>query len=181
MKGTLHCIDPLTLEELYRNDISEFGCDIYSVTGVGDTLYFVPMLTAQDTFNQVVCAYNISTEEIRAIKFSDDVFHIFLNGDQRAGFHKIVAAICYQVFHGLPGFWKKLHLIEDDDRLASFKDDTVYGLQLEENEIQVRQVIEQGFYSGGGPVEVNQQVGGVFVPCKFLDDCRLADTPGPLD
>ena len=82
MKGTLHCLDPITLEELHRIDISEFGCDVYSVTGVGDILYFVPMVTAQDTFNQVVCAYDISTEEISAIKFSDDVFHI-LNADDK--------------------------------------------------------------------------------------------------
>ena len=82
MKGTLHCLDPITLEELHRIDISEFGCDVYSVTGVGDILYFVPMVTAQDTFNQVVCAYDISTEEISAIKFSDDVFHI-LNVDDK--------------------------------------------------------------------------------------------------
>ena len=78
----MHCLDPITLEELHRIDISEFGCDVYSVTGVGDILYFVPMVTAQDTFNQVVCAYDISTEEISAIKFSDDVFHI-LNVDDK--------------------------------------------------------------------------------------------------
>ena len=79
---TLHCLDPITLEELKRIDISEFGCDVYSVTGVGDTLYFAPMVTSQDTFNQIVCAYDISTEEISTIKFSDDVFHL-LNMDDK--------------------------------------------------------------------------------------------------
>ena len=79
---TLHCLDPITLEELKRIDISEFGCDVYSVTGVGDTLYFAPMVTSQDTFNQIVCAYDISTEEISTIKFPDDVFHL-LNMDDK--------------------------------------------------------------------------------------------------
>ena len=79
---TLHCLDPITLEELKRIDISEFGCDVYSVTGVGDTLYFAPMVTSQDTFNQIVCAYDISTEEISTIKFSDDVFHLLIMDDK---------------------------------------------------------------------------------------------------
>lgn len=59
-----------------RIDISEFGSDVYSVTGVGNILYFAPSVNSQDTFNQVVYAYNISTEEISAIKFPEDVFHI---------------------------------------------------------------------------------------------------------
>ncbi len=82
MKGALHCLDPITLKELQRIDISEFGSDVYSVTGIGNILYFSPMVTSQDAFNQVVCAYNISTEEINTIKFSDDVFHI-LNVDDK--------------------------------------------------------------------------------------------------
>lgn len=73
---TLHCLDPITLEEVERIDISEFGSDVYSVTGVGNILYFAPSVNSQDTFNQVVYAYNISTEEISAIKFPEDVFHI---------------------------------------------------------------------------------------------------------
>ena len=76
IKGALHCLDPITLEEVERIDISEFGSDVYSVTGVGNILYFAPSVNSQDTFNQVVYAYNISTEEISAIKFPEDVFHI---------------------------------------------------------------------------------------------------------
>ena len=52
------------------------------MTGVGNTLYFAPMVTSHDTFNQVVCAYNISTEEISAIELPDEVFHI-LNVDDK--------------------------------------------------------------------------------------------------
>ena len=42
IKGALHCLDPITLEEVERIDISEFGSDVYSVTGVGNILYFAP-------------------------------------------------------------------------------------------------------------------------------------------
>ena len=82
LKGTLHCLDPITLKELQRIDISEFGSDVYSVLGVDDILYFVPLVTPQDTFNHIVCAYNISSEEITTIEFPHHVFHI-LNVDNK--------------------------------------------------------------------------------------------------
>lgn len=82
IKGTLHCLDPLTLEELQRIDISEFGSDVCSVVGVGDILYFVPIVTSQDTFNRIVCGYNTVTAEISTIRFSDNVFHV-LNMDDK--------------------------------------------------------------------------------------------------
>lgn len=61
---------------MQRIDISEFGSDVYSVTGVGGILYFAPIVNSQDAFNQMVYAYNISTEEISAIKFPEGVFHV---------------------------------------------------------------------------------------------------------
>lgn len=81
-KSSLHCLDPVTLKELQRIDISEFGSDVYSVAGVGDTLYFAPLTTSQDTLNHIVCAYNISSKEIKAIAFPYNVSHI-LNRDNR--------------------------------------------------------------------------------------------------
>lgn len=82
LKGTLHCLDPITLKELQRIDISELGSDVYSVLGVDDILYFVPIATPHDTFNHIVCAYNISSEEIATIEFPHNVFHI-LNVDNK--------------------------------------------------------------------------------------------------
>ncbi len=82
IKSTLHCLDPITLEELQRIDISEFGSGVYSVVGVGNVLYFVPSVTPQDTFNHIVCAYNTSSEEIRTIEFPYNVFHV-LNADNK--------------------------------------------------------------------------------------------------
>lgn len=81
-KSSLHCLDPVTLKELQRIDISEFGSDVYSVAGVGDTLYFAPLTTSQDTLNHIVCAYHISSKEIKAIAFPYNVSHI-LNRDNR--------------------------------------------------------------------------------------------------
>lgn len=75
-KGTLHCLDPVTLEELQRIDISGLGNAVYSVTGVEDTLYFVPAETSQGTFNHIVGAYNISTGEISAIELPEAAYHI---------------------------------------------------------------------------------------------------------
>lgn len=82
LKGTLHCLDPITLKELQRIDISEFGSGVYSVVGVGDFLYFVPSVTSQDTFNYIVCAYDTSSGEIRTIEFPYNVFHILNMGNK---------------------------------------------------------------------------------------------------
>ena len=82
LKGTLHCIDPITLKELQRIDISEFGSDVYSVVGIGDFLYFVPSVTSQDTFNHIVCVYDTLSGEIRTIEFPNNVFHILNEGSK---------------------------------------------------------------------------------------------------
>ncbi len=81
-KSSLHCLDPVTLKELQRIDISEFGSDVYSAAGVGDILYFAPLTTPQDTWNHIVCAHHISSPKIKAIEFPYNVSHI-LNRDNQ--------------------------------------------------------------------------------------------------
>lgn len=79
-RGTLHCLDPVTLEELQRVDLTPFGNAVYSVVGVDDTLYFTPVETSQGTSNHIVGTYHTETGEVGAIEFSDVVYHV-LNVD----------------------------------------------------------------------------------------------------
>lgn len=161
MKGTLHCLDPVTLEELRRIDISEFGCDVYSVTGVGDNLYFVPMVTAQDTFNQVVCVYNISTEEISAIQFPEDVFHI-LNVDNTLyvthgnlvtgeGTSLSVCEIAAETIHTYDlGIWPQQITIHDNALYVMGVNSVVkFNIQTMEKQAEISIPLEDGYYLSG--------------------------------
>lgn len=161
MKETLHCLDPITLEELRRIDISEFGCDVYSVTGVGDNLYFVPMVTAQDTFNQVVGVYNISTEEISAIKFSDNVFHI-LNVDGKLyvthgnlvngeGTNLSTYEIATEKVNTYDlGMWPQQIAIHDNDLYVMGADSVAkFNIQTMEKKAEVNVPLGDGYYLSG--------------------------------
>ena len=81
IRGTLHRLDPATLEELGCVDISLLGHDVYSAAGVGDTLYFVPAEAPQGTFSRVVGACHLSTGGLSAVAFPQEVFHILHAGD----------------------------------------------------------------------------------------------------
>ena len=65
------------------------------------------------------------------------VFCVFPDADKGACLDIVISSVLNEVFDGLTGFGAFLHFIEDNDRFASFQDDIVYGLQLQENEIQV--------------------------------------------
>ena len=76
LHSTLHCIDPVTMTEIKQIDLSDLGCGIRSVVGIGDILYFVISTDPQDNFYDVVGAYDTATGEIATIEFPQDVFHL---------------------------------------------------------------------------------------------------------
>lgn len=81
-KSAIHCINPTTMVEEKQIDITALGCDIRTVVGVGDILYFVVCSDEKGDFNNIVGAYNTSTGEVNAIEFQNDVFHL-LNVDNK--------------------------------------------------------------------------------------------------
>lgn len=81
-RGTLHCLDSVTLEELKRIDLTSFGNAVYSVAGVDDILYFTPVETSQGTPNHIVGTYNTNTDEVGALEFSDVAYHVLNVGDE---------------------------------------------------------------------------------------------------
>lgn len=81
-RGTLHCLDSVTLEELKRIDLTSLGNAVYSVTAVDDILYFTPVETSQGTSNHIVGTYNTNTDEVGAIEFSDVAYHVLSVGDE---------------------------------------------------------------------------------------------------
>lgn len=82
LKSTLHCIDPATMTEVKQIDISDLGCNIRSVVGVDDILYFAISTDPQDNFNNVMGAYDTTTGEITTIEFPQDIFHLLNVGDK---------------------------------------------------------------------------------------------------
>ena len=52
------------------------------------------------------------------LRGNHNVLHIFLDGNQRTGLHKIVSSVCHKVFDGFSRLRAELHLIENDDALS---------------------------------------------------------------
>lgn len=82
LQSTLHCIDPATMTEINQIDISDLGCNIRSVVGVDNILYFAISTDPQDNFNNVMGAYDTATGEITTVEFPQDIFHLLNVGDK---------------------------------------------------------------------------------------------------
>ena len=161
MKGILHCLDPITLKELKRIDISAFGCDVYSVAGADNILYFAPMMTPQGAFSQVVCAYNITSEEIRAVTFSDEVFHILKADDKLYVTHGNLVTCegtnlsVYEMgtnhFRTYDlGMWPQQITIHGDDLYVMSMDSVAkFNIQTMEKQAEVSIPLEDGCYLSG--------------------------------
>lgn len=77
----MYCLAPESLEIISTTDISHLGSSVFSVTGVNDTLYFVPVETSSGESNHVVGSYCISTGEINSIDFGQAPYHILNIGE----------------------------------------------------------------------------------------------------
>ena len=81
-QSTIHCINPSTMVEEKQIDITALGCDVRTVVGVGDILYFVVCSDSNGDFNNIVGAFNTATGEVSTIEFQKNVFHL-LNVDNK--------------------------------------------------------------------------------------------------
>ena len=81
-QSTIHCINPTTMVEEKQVDITALGCDIRTVVGVGDILYFIVCSDSNGDFNNIVGTYNTTTGEIDTIEFQKNVFHL-INVDNK--------------------------------------------------------------------------------------------------
>lgn len=81
-KETLHCINPDTMTEIKRIDISNLGSGVYSVVGANNTLYFSVMTSPKGEFNNILGVYNAETDEITHLEFPQTVGHLLLEGDK---------------------------------------------------------------------------------------------------
>ena len=111
-----------------------------------------------------------------------NVLDVFLNGNQRTGFHIVIAPIGNQVLNGLSGFGEQLHFIEDDHAVPFVQLDTILDRQQHEECVQVIQIqLEVFLYITGCFRKVNQNIAFVLVLCELLYNCGLSDSPRSLD
>lgn len=81
-RSSLYCLDAETLAQIDVVDISALGSAVYSVIGVEDTLYFLPVENSRGDSNHIVGLYNTSTKETDSIDFHKIVYHILNIGDK---------------------------------------------------------------------------------------------------
>lgn len=80
-RSSLYCLDAETLAQIDTVDISDLGSAVYSVIGVEDTLYFLPVENSKGNSNHIVGLYNISTKETDLIDFHKIVYHVLNIGN----------------------------------------------------------------------------------------------------
>ena len=80
--STLHCIDPLTLKEQRRIDLSHLGAGIFSAAVCGETLYFAPTETLSGGAPRVIGAYHLSSGTLDSIDCGQTAFHLLCAGDR---------------------------------------------------------------------------------------------------
>lgn len=115
------------------------------------------------------------------LRWNDDVFDVFANRNQRAGFKIVVSSVCYQIFDAFTRFWKHLHFIEYDERFALVEFHTVKCRQKHEKGIQVIYVLLKiALDLLRTFCKVNQQTTFIFILAKFFADSWFSDTSGTL-
>ena len=72
----IYCLNPETLENIGQIDTSDLGSPVYSVIGIEDALYFIPIETPSGEFNHIVGIYHISTGELDTVDFGKITHHI---------------------------------------------------------------------------------------------------------
>lgn len=77
----IYCLNPETLEKVSEIDTSDLGSPVYSVTGIEDTLYFIPTETLSGEFNHIVGTYHIPTGKLDVVDFGKITHHILNIGD----------------------------------------------------------------------------------------------------
>ena len=111
-----------------------------------------------------------------------NVLHVFLDGNEGAGFHIVIAPIGNQILNGFSGFGKQLHFIEDNYTVPLMQLDTVLDRQQHEECVQVIQIqLEVFIYITGRFRKVDQNIAFVLVLCELLHNRGFSDSPRALN
>ena len=113
------------------------------------------------------------------LRGDDDILHILTDGDQGTGLHEIIPPVSYQIFDSFPGFWEKLHLIEDNETFPVVELHTVMDGQQHIEGVQIVQVLVKiPFYILGCLGKIDQDVAFIFLTSKFLHNGGFPDPSG---
>ena len=111
----------------------------------------------------------------------ENVLYVLLYGNEGACLHVVIAVVFYQNLYGLPGKGELLHLVKDNQRVPLIECRLAMELEQHEEQIQIRQVLEQLFYLRGSECEIENQAKYHKIPIRILTKNNRIPTTSRLE